>query len=55
MSQIIKILFRTGNINIFDLWGAFFNRYVQLKTSFSDEKTSTVKSETHFCREAIEN
>ena len=29
--------------------------YVKLKNSFSDEKTSAVKSETHFSRQVIEN
>ena len=48
MSQIFKILFQTGEINNFVLPGVFFGRYVQLKSSFSDEKTSAVKSETHF-------
>ena len=38
MSQIFKILFQTGDINIFVLRGLFFSRYVQLKVSFSDEK-----------------
>ena len=38
MSQIFKILFQTGNINIFVLRGVFFGRYVQLKSSFSNEK-----------------
>ena len=38
MSQIFKILFQTGNINIFVLCGALFSRYVQLKSSFSEEK-----------------
>ena len=55
VSQIFKILFRNGGINIFVLRGVFFSRYVQLKSSFSDKKTSAVKSETHFSREAIEN
>ena len=55
VSQIFKILFQTGDINIFVLRGVFFSRYVQLKSSFSDEKTSVVKCETHFSREAIEN
>ena len=55
VSQIFKILFQTGDINIFVLHGVFFSRYVQLKSSCSDEKTSAVKSETHFSREAIEN
>ena len=38
MSQIFKILFQTGDINIFVLRGVFFNRYVQLKSAFSGEK-----------------
>ena len=40
MSQIFKILFQTGDINIFVLRGVIFNRYVQLKCSFSDEINS---------------
>ena len=52
--QILKILYQTGEINVFFLRHAFFSRYVQLKISFSDEKTA-VKHETHFSREAIEN
>ena len=40
MSQIFKILFQTGDINIFVLRGVFFSRYVQIKSSFSDEKNS---------------
>ena len=55
VSQIFKILFQTGDINIFLLRGVFFSRYVQLKSSFSGKKTSAVKSETHFRRDAIEN
>ena len=55
VSQIFKILFQTGDINIFVLRGIFFSRYVQLKSSFSDKKTSTLKFETNFCRKAIEN
>ena len=38
MSQIFEILFQTGVINIFVLLGVFFSRYVQLKSSFYDEK-----------------
>ena len=38
MSQMFKILFQTGDINIFVLRSIFFSRYVQLKSSFSDEK-----------------
>ena len=37
VSQIIKILFQTGDINIFVLRGVFSSTYVQQKT-FSDEK-----------------
>ena len=55
VSQIFKILFQTGDINIFVLRGVFFSRYVQLKSSFSDEKTSAVKSETYFSKETIRN
>ena len=55
VSQIFKILFQTGDINISVLRGVFFSRYVQLKSTFTDEKTSAVKSETRFCRDAIEN
>ena len=55
MSQIFKILFQAGDANILVLRGVFFSRYVQLKSSFSDEKKSAVKSEAHFRREAIEN
>ena len=53
--RFLKSLFQTGNINIFVLRGVFFGRYVQLKSSYSDEKTSAVKSETQFSREAIGN
>ena len=38
VSEIFKILFQTGDINIFVLRGVIFSRYVQLKSSFSDEK-----------------
>ena len=48
--QIFKILFETGDINSFALR---FSRYVQLRNSFSDEKTSAVIYERHFHREAI--
>ena len=37
VSQIFKILFQTGDINIFVLRGVLFSRYVPLKSSFSDE------------------
>ena len=35
--SIFKILFQTGDINILVLRGVFFSRYVQLKSTFSDE------------------
>ena len=38
VSQIFKILFETGDVNIFVLCGVFFSRYNELKSSFSDEK-----------------
>ena len=38
VSRIIKILFQTGDIDIFALHGVFFSRHVQLKSSFSNEK-----------------
>ena len=38
VSQNFKIFFQTGDSNIFVLRGVFVSRYVQLKSSFSDEK-----------------
>ena len=38
VSQIFKVLFQTGNINISVLHSVFFSRYVQLKRSFSDDE-----------------
>ena len=38
LSQIFKILFQTWDINIFVLHDVFFSTYVQLKSSFSNEK-----------------
>ena len=55
MSQIFKVLVETGDITIFVLRGVFFSRYVRLRSSFPDEKSSVVKSETHFSREANEH
>ena len=48
--QIFKILFETGDTNVFALR---FSTYAQLRNSFSDEKTSAVIYERHFHREAI--
>ena len=53
--QIFKILFHNGGINIFVLRGVFLSRYIQLKSSFSDQKTSPVKSETYLSRGTVEN
>ena len=55
VSQIFKILFQTGAINVFVLRGVLYGTYAQLKSSFSGEKTSVVKSEIYFSREAVEN
>ena len=55
VSQISKILFQTGDINILVLRGVIFSRYIQLKTFFLTKKSSAVKSERHYSREAIEN
>ena len=38
VSQIFKTLFQAGDINIFVLRGVIFIRYVQIKSSFPDEK-----------------
>ena len=38
VSQIFKALFQTGDIKIFAPRGVFFSRYVQIKSSFTDEK-----------------
>ena len=35
MSQLLKILFQTGNINIFVLRVVFFNRYLLVEHMFS--------------------
>ena len=40
VSPILKNLFQTGDINAFVLRSVFFSRYVQIKSSFSDEKNS---------------
>ena len=53
VSQVFKILFQTGDINIFVLHSVFFSRYVH--PLMMKKKTSAVKSETHFSREAIDN
>ena len=53
VSQIFKILFQTGNSNISVLRGVLLNRFAQLKSYFSEENTSAVKSEPQFCIEAI--
>ena len=42
VSQIFKILFQTGDINVFVLRGVFVSRYVQLKILLLVEKLSTI-------------
>ena len=54
MSQIFKILFQTGDIDIFVLRGCLFQQICS-KAPFLTKKTSTLKSEAQFSREAIEN
>ena len=41
--KIFKILFQTGDFTIFVLCCVFFSRYVQLKSSFSDENIISSK------------
>ena len=41
VSQIFKILFQTGDINIFVLRCVFSSRYVRLKSSFSERKNNS--------------
>ena len=43
VSQIFKILFQTGDVNIFVHCGVFFSGYVQLKSSFSDKNNISGK------------
>ena len=54
VSQVFKTLFQTRDDDVFVDHGVFFSRHVQMKSSFSDKKTSAVKSGTPF-RETIEN
>ena len=53
MSGVFKILSQTGDMNIFLLRGVLSVIRFQIETSFSNEKNSTVESETHFCKEAV--
>ena len=53
--QIFKILFQTGDNNIFVLRGAFLVEMFNEKVLFLTKKTPAVKSEIHFGREAIGN
>ena len=39
----VEILFQAGDINNFVLRGVFFSRYVQLKSSFSEEKNISIE------------
>ena len=41
LSQPFKILFETGDVNVFVLHGVLFSTYVQLKSYFSGEKNSS--------------
>ena len=42
VSQIFKIFFQVGDINIFVFHGVFFSRYVPLKSSFFDKKNGKI-------------
>ena len=55
MSQIFEILFQTRDINIFVLRSVLLVDMFNWKTPFLTKKTSVVKSETYFSREAIKN
>ena len=53
ISQIFKILFLSGDINIFVLRGVFSVQHSQIKSSFSMEKTPMVETDTYFGQEAV--
>ena len=55
VSQIFKILFKTGDINVFVLRSVFFSGYVQLNSSFSDKTNISGEFWDNVSREAIEN
>ena len=55
LSQIFKILFQTGDVNILSFLPSFFVDLFKQKAPFLTKKVSAVKSETPFGREAIEN
>ena len=55
VSQIFKMFFQTVDINFFVLRGVFIDNIFKEKAPFPTKKTSAVKSETEFSREAIEN
>ena len=53
--RFLKSYFKLEILNIFVLRCVYFSRYVQLRSSISDEKSISGEIETHFRREAIEN
>ena len=55
MSQIFEILFQTRDINIFVLRSVLLVDMFNWKAPFLTKKTSVVKSETYFSREATKN
>ena len=55
VSQIFKILFQTGDINILSFIVSFLVDILNWKALFLKKKVTAVKSETNFSREAIEN
>ena len=50
--RFLKCYFKLES-NILVLRGVLLSRFAQLKSYFSEESTSAVNSEPHFCREAI--
>ena len=55
VSQIFKILFQTGDIDIFVLCGVFLLDMFNNKDPFLTKKATPVKFETRFSRETINN
>ena len=53
VSQVFKILFQTGDLNIFVLLGVLLVDMFKQKASFLTKKTLAVKSKTNFSKEAI--
>ena len=55
VSQILKILYQTGGINVFVFVVSFLLNLFNSKTSFLKKETSVVNFDTRFSRESIGN